>query len=250
MSRSIHIVPPMTVANAYLSPFSQKLKQALPGTAILVAGRINQPHEAEAVLREGAADMCGMTRAMICDPQMPNKACGDRPNDIRACIACNQACIGHAQLGLSISCIQYPESGRELQFGNRPKVADKANVLVVGGGPGGMKAAAVAAEIGHDVTLAEQSPRLGGQALLAQLLPHREEFGGIVTNLSREVEISGVKVLLNHHVTADFIVDGALAMTGSGPCPTSKFCEEKKPDPLWSFTTGGVIGSVSDLPRS
>jgi 2,4-dienoyl-CoA reductase-like NADH-dependent reductase (Old Yellow Enzyme family) len=208
-SGSIHIVPPMTVANAYLSPFSQKLKQALPGTAILVAGRINQPHEAEAVLREGAADMCGMTRAMICDPQMPNKACGDRPNDIRACIACNQACIGHAQLGLSISCIQYPESGRELQFGNRPKVAHKASVLVVGGGPGGMKAAAVAAEIGHDVTLAEQSPRLGGQALLAQLLPYREEFGGIVTNLSREVEISGVKVLLNHHVTADFIVDGA-----------------------------------------
>lgn len=208
-SGSIHIVPPMTVANAYLSPFSQKLKQALPGTAILVAGRINQPHEAEAVLREGAADMCGMTRAMICDPQMPNKARGDRPDDIRACIACNQACIGHAQLGLSISCIQFPESGRELQFGNRPKVAHKASVLVVGGGPGGLKAAAVAAEIGHDVTLAEQSPRLGGQALLAQLLPHREEFGGIVTNLSRELENSGAKVLLNHLVTGNFVLDGA-----------------------------------------
>jgi len=160
-------------------------------------------------LREGAADMCGMTRAMICDPQMPNKARGDRPDDIRACIACNQACIGHAQLGLPISCIQYPESGRELQFGTRPKLAHKSNVLVVGGGPGGMKAAAVAAEIGHDVTLAEGSPRLGGQALLAQLLPHREEFGGIVTNLSREVENSGVEVLLDHLVTSDFILDGA-----------------------------------------
>ncbi|MHA1153635.1 MAG: oxidoreductase [Alphaproteobacteria bacterium] len=208
-SGSIHIVPPMTVKNAYLSPFSQKLKQALPSTAILVAGRINQPHEAEAVLREGAADMCGMTRAMISDPQMPNKARSDRPNDIRACIACNQACIGHAQLGLPISCIQFPESGRELRFGTRPELAHKASVLVVGGGPGGMKAAAVAAEIGHDVTLAEQSSRLGGQALLAQLLPHREEFGGIVTNLSREVENSGVKVLLNHLVTGDFILDGA-----------------------------------------
>ena len=117
-SGSIHIAPPMTVKNAYLSPFSQKLKQALPDTAILVAGRINQPQEAEAVLREGAADMCGMTRAMICDPRMPNKARDDRPDDIRACIACNQACIGHAQLGLPISCIQFPESGRELRFGN------------------------------------------------------------------------------------------------------------------------------------
>ncbi len=206
---AIHIAPPMTIKNAYLSPFSQKLKQALPDTAIFVAGRINQPHEAEAVLREGAADMCGMTRAMICDPQMPNKARRDRPDDIRACIACNQACIGHAQLGLPISCIQYPESGRELRFGNRPEVAHKARVLVVGGGPGGMKAAAVAAEIGHDVTLAEQSAHLGGQALLAQLLPHREEFGGIVTNLSREVANSGVKVLLNHLATADFIRDAA-----------------------------------------
>lgn len=208
-SGAIHIVPPMTVKNAYLSPFSQKLKQVLPNTAILVAGRINQPHEAEAVLRDGAADMCGMTRAMICDPQMPNKARGDRPDDIRACIACNQACIGHAQLGLPISCIQFPESGREVRFGNRPKIDHKASVLVVGGGPGGMKAAAVAAEIGHDVTLAEQSSRLGGQALLAQLLPHREEFGGIVTNLSREVENSGVTVLLNRLVTRDFIRDGA-----------------------------------------
>jgi hypothetical protein len=150
--------------------------------------------------------MCGMTRAMICDPEMPNKARSGQSEEIRACIACNQACIGHAQLGLSISCIQYPESGREIQYGQRPKARQRRKVMVVGGGPGGMKAAAVAAECGHEVTLYEKSARLGGLALLAQLLPHRAEFGGIVTNLAREVERAGVAVKTRSEMT-----DGLLA---------------------------------------
>ena len=199
-SGAVHIAPPMTVKNAYIAPFAQKLRQAI-GKPVFVAGRINQPHQAEEILAAGAADMCGMTRAMICDPLMPAKARDGRVDDIRACIGCNQACIGHAQLGLSISCIQYPESGRELAYGVRPRTAKPRKVMVVGGGPAGMKAAAVAAEIGNDVTLYEADRRLGGQALLAQLLPHRSEFGGIVTNLSREVELAGVAVRLNMTVT-------------------------------------------------
>ena len=147
---AVHIVPPMTVSNGYMAPFAAKLKQACGGgTAILVAGRINQPHEAEAILRDSAADLCGMTRAMICDPRMPAKARADRVDDIRACIGCNQACIGHAQLGLPISCIQYPESGRELRFGEKSRTTTPRRVLVVGGGPAGMKAASVAAELEH-----------------------------------------------------------------------------------------------------
>ncbi|NRB16659.1 MAG: FAD-dependent oxidoreductase [Rhodobacteraceae bacterium] len=218
-SGSIHIAPPMTIENAYMSAFSGKLKQALPDTAVFVAGRINQPHEAEAVLKAGGADMCGMTRAMICDPQMPSKARANKPDDIRACIACNQACIGHAQLGLPISCIQHPESGRELTFGTLPEINRAQNILVVGGGPGGMKAAAVAARMGHNVVLAEQSSQLGGQVKLAQLLPNRAEFGGLITNLSRELTQSGAKVQLNLTVTRGFIEEGqfdhVIVATGS-----------------------------------
>src|SRR5262249_16959819 len=123
-------------------------------------------------------------------------------DDIRACIACNQACIGHAQLGLSISCIQHPETGREIRYGKRPRARRRRKVMVVGGGPGGMKAAAVAAGCGHDVTLHEREARLGGQALLAQLLPHRAEFGGIVTNLAREVERAGAEIRTRSDVTS------------------------------------------------
>ncbi|MGE0008369.1 MAG: FAD-dependent oxidoreductase [Parvibaculaceae bacterium] len=215
---AVHIVPPMTVANAYLAPFSQKLRQAI-GKPVFVAGRINQPHEAEAIVAGGAADMCGMTRAMICDPLMPAKAREGRVDDIRACIACNQACIGHAQLGLSISCIQYPESGRELAFPERKSTAAAKRVLVIGGGPAGMKAAAVAAETGHRVTLWEASSRLGGQAQLAQLLPHRGEFGGIITNLAREMTLAGVDVRRGMTATAERIAaerpDAVILASGS-----------------------------------
>lgn len=219
-SGAIHIAPPMTVKNGYLAPFARQLKEAV-GKAVFVAGRINQPQEAEQIIAQGAADMCGMTRAMICDPKMPSKARAGRTEDIRACIGCNQACIGHAQLGLSVSCIQYPESGRELLFGTRPTTDNPRTVAVIGGGPAGMKAAAVAAEIGHHVTLFEASRRLGGQANLAQLLPHRGEFGGIVTNLARELELSGATVRLSSVVTAELLAasrpDVVIIATGSVP---------------------------------
>lgn len=217
---AIHIVPPMLIENAYVAPYARKLKQAI-GKPVFVAGRINQPHEAEKVIAEGAADMCGMTRAMICDPQMANKAKAGASDDIRACIACNQACIGHFQLGLSISCIQHPETGRELAYGVKPKAARAKRVMVVGGGPAGLKAAAVAAERGHEVTLHEKETQLGGQARFAQLLPARAEFGGIITNLTREAERSGVRIVKGRAVTPEFLKaqapDAVILATGSLP---------------------------------
>ena len=215
---AVHIVPPMTVNHAYLAPYAAKLKQTT-GSAVFVAGRINQPQEAERIIAEGAADMCGMTRAMITDPEMPNKARAGLLDDIRACIGCNQACIGHFQLGLPISCIQFPESGRELAYGAKPRAPQPRRVMVIGGGPAGLKAAAVAAERGHDVTLHEKGSRLGGQALIAQLLPGRAEFGGLATNLIREAERHGAKLMKNSAVTAAMVraenPDAVILATGS-----------------------------------
>ena len=190
---AVHIVPPMAYQNAYLSGEAKGVKAGL-SVPVFVAGRINQPQDAEAVLASGAADMCGMTRALIADPEMPNKAREGRSDDIRACIACNQACIGHFHRGYPISCIQHPETGRELKYGNPQPASRRKKVMVVGGGPAGMKAAIGAARRGHQVTLYEAARQLGGQARLAQLLPRRAEFGGIITNLSRELELAQVRV--------------------------------------------------------
>jgi 2,4-dienoyl-CoA reductase-like NADH-dependent reductase (Old Yellow Enzyme family) len=218
---SVHIVPPMFVeSTGYVAPFAAAVKAKVT-KPVFVAGRINQPQIAEQVIASGQADLCGMTRAMICDPEMPRKTREGRLEDIRACIGCNQACIGHFQLGVPISCIQHPETGRELRYGARKPTEKRRRIMVVGGGPAGMKAAAVAAERGHDVTLHEAGGRLGGQALLAQLLPGRAEFGGIVTNLTREMELAGVKVVTNSKIDRPRIEreapDAVIVATGARP---------------------------------
>jgi len=192
LAGSDHIVPPMTVPNAYTAPLAAQAK-AVVRVPVIVAGRINQPQEAERVLELGQADACAMTRALICDPLLPMKAADSRTDEIRACIGCNQACIGHFHAGYPISCIQYPESGRELEFGEVHVAARPRDVLVVGGGPGGLKAATVAAARGHRVTLYEAARRVGGQVLLAEKLPGRAEFGGVVTNLLGEAKRAGVR---------------------------------------------------------
>ena len=217
---SIHIVPPMFVENAYVAPFAATVR-ANVSKHVFVGGRINQPQQAEQIVATGQADVCGMTRALICDPEMANKARSDRTEDIRACIGCNQACIGHFHMGYPVSCIQHPETGRELIYGTRSPTQKEKQVMVVGGGPGGMKAAAVLAERGHNVTLHEATARLGGQALLAQTLPGREEFGGIVTNLSRECELAGVNIEMRSTVDRSMIEqhkpDAVVLATGGGP---------------------------------
>lgn len=180
-----YTVPPMFTANAYAARDAQRLKSL--GRPIFVAGRINQPQEAEQIIAGGQADMVGVVRAMIADPQFVAKARCGRHEEIRACIACNQACIAHRVAGHIVSCIQFPESGREVAYLSKPQAPSRKRVLVIGGGPAGMKAALVAAERGHAVTLQEREARLGGQVLLAQMLPGREEFGGLITNLEGEV---------------------------------------------------------------
>ncbi|MDD2135789.1 FAD-dependent oxidoreductase [Pseudomonas kurunegalensis] len=217
---AVHIVPPMAIEPAYLAREAAAFKQQL-AIPLFVTGRINQPQEAELILARGQADVCGMTRALICDPLMPNKTERGQVEDVRACIACNQACIGHFHRGLAISCIQRPETGRELQYGQLTPTATPKRILVAGGGPAGMKAAAVAAARGHQVTLYEAGPQLGGQVLLAQLLPRRAEFGGASTNLQREMALAGVEVVRNTRVDRALVErerpDLVIAATGATP---------------------------------
>jgi 2,4-dienoyl-CoA reductase-like NADH-dependent reductase (Old Yellow Enzyme family) len=220
LSGAIHIVPPMAIAHGYTAPFAAALKAAVT-RPVIVTGRINQPQIAETIIALGQADACGMTRAMICDPEMPAKAEQGRIDDIRACIACNQACIGHFHKGYPISCIQHPETGRELIYGELKRAQKVKRVLIAGGGPAGMKAAAVLAARGHEAVLCEAAPQLGGQALLGQLLPDSAEFGGIVTNLAREMELSGVELRRNAPVDRALVdsisPDAVVIATGAKP---------------------------------
>lgn len=217
---AVHVVPAMTFSPGYLAPYARMVKERV-SVPVFVTGRINQPHEAEEIVRRGDADICGMTRAQICDPNIAAKAQADKVDEIRACVGCNQACIGHLYLGVPVSCIQTPESGREIEVSRANPVVAPKKVVVVGAGPAGMKAAIVASNRGHQVTLLEKSRKLGGQVLRAQMLPGRSEIGGVITNLKYELESSEVNVELGVTADVDELVsrkpDHLVIATGSVP---------------------------------
>lgn len=195
-----HVIPPMYEAAGYVSQYVLPIKRAVR-VPVIATGRFNTPNLADEAIREGVADAIGMTRAMISDPDLANKVLAGRSEDVRACVGCLQACIGHLHKHAGVSCIQFPETGRETSLGQYGQAAQPRRVIVAGGGVAGMKAAAIAATRGHDVLLCEASGNLGGQVQLAQRLPGRAEFGGVITNLEREVFNAGVEV--RRHVIVD-----------------------------------------------
>jgi NADPH-dependent 2,4-dienoyl-CoA reductase/sulfur reductase-like enzyme len=133
-----------------------------------------------------------------------------------------------------------------MEYGTRKAVAVPRRVFVIGGGPAGMKAAAVAAERGHDVTLYESSARLGGQALLAASLPGRADFGGIVPNLTREMEQAGVRVVMKTEATAEMIREAApdtvILATGATPfTPDLEELDEERTVQAWDVVAGTAV---------
>jgi 2,4-dienoyl-CoA reductase-like NADH-dependent reductase (Old Yellow Enzyme family) len=245
LAGSVHIVPPMMIGAAYTAPLAGRIRSAVT-MPVLVGGRINQPQDAERVLAAGQADAVGMTRALICDPQLPAKARAGAVDEIRACIACNQACIGHFHLGYPISCVQRPETGRELEYGTLTATTTPRRVMIIGGGPAGLKAASVAAARGHHVTLYEAAGRVGGQALLAERLPGRGEFGGIVTNLEGEARRAGAVIRTGVRIsTRDVHADAPdVVIVASGARPRRPALEVLG-DPVivdaWQVLAGGPL---------
>jgi mycofactocin system FadH/OYE family oxidoreductase 2 len=207
-------------SQAYLAGI---IKQAVGSTPVFASQRINDPLLAERILAEGQADMVGMTRALVCDPELPRKAREGRLEDIRACIACNQNCIGRVMQSKSIGCIQNAAVGREREWGigTLAAAARRKRVTVIGGGPGGMECARILAERGHAVTLHEKDDRLGGQVNLITQAASRQEFGGVVRYLSRQLEKLGVDVRLGATATAAAVLadrpDAVVVATGSVP---------------------------------
>lgn len=245
LSGAVHIAAPMTESAAYTAPLAAAVKSVVR-VPVIVAGRINQPHEGDTVIAQGHADACAMTRALICDPAMPAKAERSEVDSIRACIGCNQACMGHFQRGCAISCIQHPETGREVRFGTLQITRRPKSVMVIGGGPGGLKAAAVAAERGHRVTLYEAASRVGGQVLLAELLPGRSEFGGAVTNLEGEARRAGVRFVTGTTVDPGLVrseqPDELIVATGARPFrPEIETLDEPHVVEAWDVIRGRTL---------
>ncbi len=184
--------------------------------------RIKDPLQAEKILADGHADMIGMCRALITDPELPRKAKEGRLEEIRNCISCNQECRTHF-MGRSISCVQNPAVGfeKELGEGTLPPIARKKKVVIIGGGPAGMEAARLAALRGHEVTLYEKDEELGGQVKIASKIPTRNEFGDIIRYLIRQTAKLGVRIVTGTEVNPEMVrslqPDALVVATGSQP---------------------------------
>ncbi len=191
--------------------------------AILIAGRITDPMQGEWIVSEAKADLVAMTRAMIADPHLANKAREGRVEDIRPCIGSNQGCIGRLFHGKPITCIHNPVVSREAELAVVKPAKSKKKVVVVGGGPAGLEAARVAAERGHNVVLFEKKPVLGGQITPYTKAAGREDFGAITIWLEEQARKLGVDIRLGTEATADYILaespDAVIIATGSVALP-------------------------------
>ena len=142
-----------------------ELKKAVK-IPVVAFGRINDPVQAEGILADRNADMIGMCRQLICDPETPNKALEGRLDDIRHCVACSEGC-GMVTTQEGVVCVHNPAAGREkrLGIGTLTKTGQKKKILVAGAGIAGLKTAEIAARRGHQVSVYEKGPQAGGQML-------------------------------------------------------------------------------------
>lgn len=168
---------------------------------VIGVGRISTPEIAESALASGRCDAVGLGRALLADEDWIAKAAGGRRNEIRPCIATVEGCAGRLQYGEAISCSVNPGVGRETHP-PASATATPARVLVVGGGPAGMEAARRAAQLGHEVQLAERADRLGGALRLAASTPGLAHMERLADWYGGELERHGVTVSLGSEVTA------------------------------------------------
>ncbi len=188
---------------------------------VICHGRINDPVQAEQILADNQADLVGLARALICDPEWPNKARGKKTDEIRKCIACIQSCAGNYLKRVPISCAINPEAGREEEMATIIPAAVKKKVMIIGGGAAGLETARVAALRGHQVTLYEKEKELGGQLNIAARIPKREDFAEVPRYYTYQMKLLGVEVIRETIVTPEMVreknPDAVVIATGSAP---------------------------------
>jgi NADPH-dependent 2,4-dienoyl-CoA reductase/sulfur reductase-like enzyme len=211
--------PPTYLPHGLSVSYAARIKEVV-GIPVATVGAHVDATEAEAVLREGKADLVAMARGLIADPAFPAKTQTGETGQVIPCIRCNE-CLGHVANFLPLRCAVNPVTGRETEVRTAPPARKGRDVLVVGGGPAGLQAATVAASRGHRVTLFEQSQKLGGNLAVAAVPDFKDDLKKYLVYLEEAVSRQGVDVRLGVEATPELVRDVApevlVLATGAEP---------------------------------
>jgi len=215
--------PPLYLPRGCYIDWMEPVQKALK-IPVIGVGRINHPRLVEKILAEERVQAVALGRALLADPEFPNKMISGRWDKINQCIACNACSDNLSPAGASLACAVNPLLGRPADRTKaQTRVGKPKKVVVVGGGPAGMQSAEVAATRGHDVTLFEQRAKLGGQVNVGGAIPrvYTKELTLVVRQLTKGLKNAGVKVELGKRATAEMIgvlePDVVIIATGGTP---------------------------------
>lgn len=217
------VTPAYFYKKGFLLDYTEAIKEVVD-VPVVAMGKLGDPATAERVLAEGKADFVCLGRPLYADPAWLTKAAHGESHKILQCLSCVNCFTPQSRKEIfppHRACTINPTLLREESFCNLEPAETKQKVLVVGGGLGGMEAAATLAKRGHDVTLCEKTDNLGGQWIVASKEKEKVEYRTIIPYQKREMEEAGVNIVMNTTVDEQYIEnfapDAVVLATGAQP---------------------------------